>query len=54
MFSRLNNLTLMTLVYEYFETRTYKMDEIIITQSKQAPTNVHYKGYYDSRVSKFA
>ncbi|CDW89040.1 tpr domain containing protein [Stylonychia lemnae] len=54
MFNKLNDLTLMTLVFEMFEIRKYQKGEIIVTQSKQAPTNTVYRGYYDLRISKIA
>ena len=54
MFNKLNDLTLMSMVYEMFEIRKYIKGEIIITQSKQAPTNTGYRGYYDLRISKIA
>eukprot|EP00347_Sterkiella_histriomuscorum_P006255 403353470 len=53
MFNKLNDLTLMTMVFEYFETKKFNYGEIILTQSKQAPTNTGYSGYYDSsKISK--
>ena len=39
MFSKLNDLTLTMLVYELFELRTFKKGQIVMDQSKQAPTN---------------
>ena len=44
----------MSLVYELFEVRKYSKAEIIVTQSKQAPTNFSYREYYDLRISKIA
>jgi hypothetical protein len=43
MFSKLNDLTLTTLVYELFQIRTFKKGEIIMHQSKQAPTNKDFR-----------
>ena len=54
MFSGLNDLTLTTLVYELFQVRTFKKGEVIVEQSKQAPTNKDYRGFYLMQLSKMA
>jgi hypothetical protein len=54
MFSKLNDLTLTTLVYELFELRTFKKGQIVMQQSKQAPTNIDYKQFYSKQISKMA
>jgi hypothetical protein len=46
MFSKLNDLTLTTLVYELFETRCFRKGEVIMEQSKSAPTNQDYRAFY--------
>ena len=46
MFSKLNDLTLTTLVYELFEIRVFKKGQIIMEQSKSAPTNQDYRQFY--------
>jgi hypothetical protein len=54
MFSKLNDLTLTTLVYELFEVRVFKKGQIIMEQSKSAPTNQDYKQFYQVQLSKLA
>lgn len=54
MFSKLNDLTLTTMVYELFESRTFKKGEVIMEQSKSAPTNEDYKPFYQIQLSKMA
>jgi hypothetical protein len=54
MFSKLNDLTLTTLVYELFEVKYYNKGEVICLQSKQAPTNYAYRPFYQMQLSKLA
>lgn len=54
MFSKLNDLTLTSMVYELFEVRTFRKGEVIISQSKQAPTNKEYRPFYMMQLSKMA
>jgi hypothetical protein len=54
MFSKLNDLTLTTLVYELFEVRIFKKGQVIMEQTKSAPTNHDYKQFYQIQLSKLA
>jgi hypothetical protein len=54
MFSKLNDLTLTTMVYELFEVRVFKKGQIILEQSKGAPTNQDYRQFYQIQMSKLA
>jgi hypothetical protein len=54
MFSKLNDLTLTTLVYELCEVRHFVKGEVICVQSKQAPTNYAYRPFYQMQLSKLA
>jgi len=54
MFEKINDLTLMTLVYELFETKIFRYGQVVVTKSKQAPTNTVYREFYDLRISKIA
>lgn len=54
MFSKLNDLTLTTLVYELFQVRTFKKGDVIMQQSKQAPTNKDFRQFYQMQLSKIA
>jgi hypothetical protein len=54
MFSKLNDLTLTTLVYELFQVRIFKKGDVIMEQTKQAPTNKDFRAYYQTQLSKMA
>ena len=54
LFKKLNELTLMNLVYELLEVRKFKKGDVLACQSKSSPTNVLYKDYYNIRLSKIA
>jgi hypothetical protein len=54
MFSKLNDLTLTTMVYELCELRTFRKGETIVEQMKQAPTNYRFRPFFVMQLSKMA
>jgi hypothetical protein len=54
LFSSLSELTIMSLVSEIFQVRTFRKDDIILYQNQYSPTLKQSKIYLQNRVSKFA
>jgi len=48
------DLTLMTLVFDMVESRTFRKGELIVSMAKQAPTNIYFRPYFETRISKLA
>jgi len=54
LFSSLSELTIMSLVSEIFQYKTFNLADVILPQSQYSPTLKQGRIYFQNRISKFA
>ena len=54
LFNKMSDLTLTIMVFSLLEERKFKKGDVIMAQSKQAPTNTMFAKFYEMQISKLA